>query len=33
MKNFLLYILRTYLLSVLAITMAVFIETEVIQYY
>lgn len=33
MKNFLLYILRTYLLSVLAITMAVYLETVVIQYY
>lgn len=33
MKKNLLYILRTYLLSVLAITMAVYLETVVIQYY
>lgn len=33
MKNFLLYILRTYLLSVVTIALVVFLETVVIQYY
>lgn len=33
MKRILLYILRTYLISVVAITMAAYVEAVVIQYY
>lgn len=33
MKNFLLYILRTYLMSVVAITLAVYLEAFVMHYY
>lgn len=33
MKNFLLYILRTYLLSVVAVALAVYVEALVMQYF
>lgn len=33
MKNFFLYILRTYLLSVVAIALAVYVEALVMQYF